>query len=183
MDNGASSYRRFLDGDDEGLRDLIEEFYDRLALYLNTYLNNMNDAEEVAETVFVILATKKPEYGGKSSFRTWLYSIGRNKAVDFIRENSGSGTSIDECAEIASEEDVERNFILDERKRAVHRALSRIKKEYAQVLWLFYFDEMTLKEIASVMKKTENGVDHLLRRARQSLKEEMIGEGYNYEGS
>ena len=33
------------------------------------------------------------------------------------------------------------------------------------------------------MNKTEGGVDHLLRRARQSLKEEMIREGYNYEGS
>ena len=183
MDNGESSYRRFLNGDDEGLRELIDGYYDRLVFFLNTFLNNMNDAEDVAEDVFVVLATKKPEYGGKSSFRTWLYSIGRNKAVDFLRSSSSGGVPIDECREIASDDDLERNFILDERKRAVRKAMSALKENYYRVLWLYYFEEMSEKEIAAVMNKTENGIDHLLRRARQSLKEEMIREGYNYEGS
>ena len=47
MDNGASSYRRFLDGDDEGLTLIIKDYKDGLILYLNGYVSNIYVAEEI----------------------------------------------------------------------------------------------------------------------------------------
>ena len=47
MDNGASSYRRFLDGDDEGMVDIIRDYKDGVILYLNGYVNNIFVAEEL----------------------------------------------------------------------------------------------------------------------------------------
>ena len=46
MDNGASSYHRFLEGDREGITELVDVYYDGLVLFLNTWLNNLHDAEE-----------------------------------------------------------------------------------------------------------------------------------------
>ena len=88
MDNGASSYRRFLDGDDKGIAEIVGDYKDGLILYLNGYVNNIFIAEDLTEDTFFRLITKKPRYSGKSTFKSWLYAIGRNVAVDFIRHNS-----------------------------------------------------------------------------------------------
>ena len=87
MDNGASSYRRFLDGDNSGLRDLIEEYRLPLQMFILSIVNNNEIAEDAAIETFVKLATKKPKYNGKASFKTWLFGIGRNTAVDFLRKS------------------------------------------------------------------------------------------------
>ena len=79
MDNGASSYRRFLDGDDKGLVEIVGDYKDGLILYLNGYVNNIFIAEELTEDTFFRLITKKPRYSGKSTFKSWLYAIGRNE--------------------------------------------------------------------------------------------------------
>ena len=66
MDNGACSYRRFLDGDDKGLVELVGEYKDGLILFLNGYVNNISVAEELTEETFFRLITKKPRYSGKA---------------------------------------------------------------------------------------------------------------------
>ena len=78
MDNGACSYRRYLAGDDNGLADIIREYRDGLIFFLNGFVNDPDTAEDLAEDVFFRLAVKKPRFREKSSFKTWLYAIGRN---------------------------------------------------------------------------------------------------------
>ena len=74
MDNGENSYRRFLVGDKEGLYEIICEYREPLILYLNSIVQNIHIAEELAEDTFFELAARKPDFSGKSSFKTWLYS-------------------------------------------------------------------------------------------------------------
>ncbi|MBD5159991.1 MAG: RNA polymerase subunit sigma-24, partial [Ruminococcus sp.] len=76
MDNGAVSYRRFLDGDDEGMVEIIRDYKDGLILYLNGITGNILLAEEIMEDTFFKLVVKKPKFSGRSSFKTWLYAIG-----------------------------------------------------------------------------------------------------------
>ena len=47
MDNGASSYHRFLEGDRDGFAQIVYDYYDGLVLYLNMWLNNLHDAEDM----------------------------------------------------------------------------------------------------------------------------------------
>ncbi|MBP5461731.1 MAG: RNA polymerase sigma factor, partial [Lachnospiraceae bacterium] len=88
MDNGASSYRRYLEGDKEGIAEIVREFKDGLILYLNGYVDNLYTAEDLTEDTFFKLMTRKPRFSGRSSFKTWLYTIGRNIAVDWLRRES-----------------------------------------------------------------------------------------------
>ena len=184
MDNGASSYRRFRDdGDESGLVEIIRDYKDGLILYLTSFVGNIHTAEELAEDTFVLLGIKKPKDKGKGSFRTWLYTIGRNVAIDYLRRNSRrTEISIDECSEIVSEEQsLELSYIQEERKITVHRAMRKLKSEYRQILWLIYFEDFSNKEAASVMKKSVHNVETLVYRARRSLKSQLEMEGFVYE--
>ncbi len=183
MDNGASSYRRFLDGDDKGLAEIVENYKDGLILYLKGYVNNVFIAEELTEDTFFRLIIKKPRYSGKSTFKSWLYAIGRNVAIDFVRHNFKQlNTPIEDMENYLSEEQsLEQSYIKEERKIAVHKALSKLPNDYRTVLWLVFFEGFSSKEAAIVLKKNERQVRNLLYRAKQSLKSKLEEEGFVYE--
>lgn len=152
MDNGASSYRRFLDGDDKGLFEIVEDYKEGLILYLNGYVNNIFIAEELTEDTFFRPITKKPKYSGKSTFKSWLYAIGRNVAIDYIRRNSKLlNTPIDDMENYLSEEQsLEESYIKEETKIIVHKALSKLTTDYRTILWLVFFERFSNKEAAIV---------------------------------
>ena len=172
MDNGASSYRRFLDGDDKGIEEIVGDFKDGLILYLNTFVNNLY----IAEDTFFRLLIKKPRFAGKSSFKSWLYSIGRNGA------KKSSYTPIEDMeAYLADESDLEQSYIKEERRIMVHKALSNLSSDYRQIIWLVYFEELSHEESAIVMKKSSRQIRNLLYRAKQALRSELEKEGFVYE--
>lgn len=183
MDNGVSSYRRFLNGDDEGLTLIIKEYKDGLILYLNSYVNNIYIAEEIMEETFFKLAVKKPKFNEKSSFKTWLYTIGRNVAIDYLRHNSKFSTSSIEDMQnyLKDEASLENLYIKSERKIIVHKAMSNLRPEYQQVLWLIYFEDFSNEETAQAMGKSKRQIENLLFRAKQSLKSILDKEGFQYE--
>ncbi|MBD5104798.1 MAG: RNA polymerase sigma factor [Ruminococcaceae bacterium] len=183
MDNGASSYRRFLDGDENGLVEIIRDYKDGLIFYINSFVGNIHTAEELAEDTFIKLFTHRPRDNGKGSFKTWLYTIGRNKAIDHLRRSRRNPViSSEETAEAASDaEELEALYIKEERKLAVHKAMSELKDEYRQVLYLIYFEEFSNKEAARIMKKSVHGIETLAYRARQSLKAVLEKEDFIYD--
>lgn len=181
MDNGESSYRRYLTGDDIGLENIIRDYKNGLILYLNSFVRDLRTAEELCEDTFVKLAVKKPRFSGKSTFKTFLYAIGRNVALDYQKKqkNHMPPEEIDEIS--ADTESLEAAYIKEERKAQVRRALGKLKPEYAQVLWLTYFEELSNKETAAIMKKSVHAVETLVYRARNALKDELMKEGFEYE--
>ncbi len=182
MQNGESSYRRYLAGDDNGLVEIIRDHKDGLIFFLNSFVRNLTVAEELCEDAFVKLAVKKPRFREGSSFKTFLYAIGRNTALDFLRRNKGDTVPIEDIAESAADmESMEKSYIREERRIAVHRALDSLKPEYRQVLWLTYFEELSNKETAAVMKKSVHGIETLVYRARLALKKQLEQEGFEYE--
>ena len=183
MDNGASSYRRFLDGDDNGITEIVENYKDGLILYLNGYVNNIFVAEELTEDTFFRLIIKKPKYSGKSTFKSWLYAIGRNVAVDYIRHNSKIlNVPIDDVENyLIAEQSLEQSYIKEENMLIVNKALNELIPEYRNVLWLTYFEEFSNKETAIILKKTERQIKNLLYRARKALKSKLEKEGFEYD--
>ena len=183
MDNGASNYRRFLDGDENGIVEIIKEYKDGLLLYLNGFVRNLYIAEEIVEETFVKLVVKKPNFSKKSAFKTWLYAIGRNIAIDYLRHNSKmSEDSIEDYQNMQrDEESLEQSYIREEQKIMVHRALKKLKPEYHQVLYLVYFEGFDNTQTAAVMKKNNRQIENLVYRAKMSLKLELDKEGFHYE--
>ncbi len=182
MGNDADRYRRYLDGDDNGIIEIIDIYHEGLTLYLNSIVDNICVAEELMQETFVRLAVKKPKFKGKMYFKTWLYSIAKHCALDYLRKSSKMADyPIDEAFQMSDEEDIERQYLKEEQKIALHRAMRRLKPEYAQVLYLMYFENFDTAEIASIMKKSKRQVGDLLYRAKKTLKTELEKEGFVYE--
>ena len=183
MDNGASSYRRFLDGDDQGMVEIIRDYKDGLTLYLNGFVHNIFAAEELMEETFFKLAVKKPRFSGDKAFKTWLYTIGRNVALDYLRRRKklSDAPLEDYAACLVEEEGVEQAYLRQEQKIALHRALNQLKAEYHQVLYLVYFEDFSNGEAALALGKSKRQTENLLYRAKEALRAELGKVGFVYE--
>ena len=182
MDNGSGSYSRFLAGDREGLRDIICEYREGLILYLNSFVQNIYTAEDLAEDTFTELAIKKPKFSGKSSFKTWLYAIGRNISAKYLRKHTKLNVVPLESQEyFADEENIERDYLKSEQKQIVHQALRNLKVDYRQVLYLTFFEGFSNEEAAIIMKKSRKQIENLLYSAKASLKTYLERSGFEYE--
>ena len=181
MDIGAAAYKRFLEGDDSGIEEIIAEYKDALILYLVGFCSNMTAAEDLMEDVFVKLVTDRPAFRAKSSFKTWLFAIAGNVARDYLRRSKRKSFVPLEDVETMGEEDLFNDYFRSEEKLVVHKCLDRLNDEYRQVIYLTFFEGFTNSDAAKIMRKTNRQVENLLYRAKKSLGEELRKEGYNYE--
>ena len=180
MDNGAGSYRRFLDGDEGGLAEIISAYREGLLLYLNGYTQNIHLAEELMEDTFVKLVVKKPRFTETHSFKTWLYTIARNVATDYFRRRRClQELSEEEWQNIRSDEaDLEQSYLRQERAILLHRAMSKLQPDYRQALYLSYFEEFDNAQIADIMGKSKRQIENLIYRGKLSLKAELNKEDF-----
>ena len=183
MDVAEDAYQRFLTGDNTGLTEIIRTYKDGLILYLRGFTDDIYQAEELAEDTFVKLVIKRPVFHKRCSFKTWLYAIGRNVAVDYARRQSRHReVTYDNCPELIDDEaNLEYTYIREERAIILHRAMQKLKPEYRQVLWLSYFEDFSNGEIGRIMKRSTHSVETLVWRAKHALKEQLDKEGFVYE--
>lgn len=182
MDNGVESYRRFLDGDRDALVEIIRDYRDGMILFANSIVKDIGLAEEIVQEVFVKLTVKKPKYSGKSSFKTWLYSICRYTAVDFLRRARRRNELYTEVLyNLSDETDLEQEYIKEEQRITVHHALKNLSSDYCQVLYLTFFEGFDNSGAAIIMKKTNRQIENLIYRAKKALKSELEKEGFVYE--
>lgn len=177
-------YKRFIDGDVEGFEELVLGYKKVLIYFLNRYVQDLDIAEDIAQDTFVDVYVYKERYNGKTSFKTYLFTIGRNKAIDYIRKNKHMRytVNIEEQTEISSgENELIYNVIQNENKELIANALNRMKEEYARVLILIDFEDFSYKEAANVLGKTTSQVKVLVHRARKSLRKMLEEEGFTYE--
>ncbi|HBL83961.1 MAG: hypothetical protein A2Y17_04000 [Clostridiales bacterium GWF2_38_85] len=180
MDNGASSYHRFLEGDESGFDEILDLYQHNLIFFINRYVNNLTVAEDLAEDTFLELLIHKNRYNFQTSLKTYLFAIGRHKALDYIRHNSRFPTiSLDEAAEKSNEFiSVEAKLLSDERKRLVNAAINRLNSDYRAAIHLVYFEELSYEDAAKVMKKSKKQVENLIYRAKASLRSLLGKEGF-----
>jgi len=181
MDNGESSYRRFLDGDMSGFDELIEMYREPLIAFINGFLHNLTESEDVAEDTFMELIIHPRRYSFRSSLKTYLFTVARNKAVDRVRKEQKISFAPIEALSEACEEELENYIFEREREVLLHRAMEKLNPEYAAVLRLVYFEYMSCAEAAKVLGKNKKQAANLLYRAKISLRRLMEEEGFLYE--
>ena len=155
--NGNECYRRFLDGEERAFDEIMDAYHDGLILFINKYIGNYSVAEELAADCFVELIVHKKRFLGNSDFKTYLYSIGRHKAIDFIRKDSKKKTvTPEEIPEVSSEEDIEESYITDESKRELHDAIAKLPEDYKVAVYLIFFEQLSYDAAAKIMGKSKN---------------------------
>ena len=171
MDNGASSYRRFLDGDESAFDDIMKELFCGLIFFIDRYVHNVHTAEDIAMDVFSELIVHRHRYNFKVTLKTYLYMLGRSRALDYLkRRKVVDFVELTEAEHLSEGEDLEDVVLADERKRAVNSAIAKLPEDMRVVIHLVYFEGMTYQEVAKVMKKNRKQVDNLLYRAKKELR-------------
>ena len=181
MEDGAGSYRRFLDGDESAFEELIELYFGPLTLFANRYTQNIHDAEDIAMDTLTELLIHRHRYRFGTSLRAYLFAIARNKSLNFLRHRDKFRcVSADDAeADLADRRSLEDELIADERKRALNDALATLSEDMRTAVHLVYFEDMTYQEASKVMKKTEKQIDNLLYRAKNALRVKLEKGGFS----
>ena len=172
-------YGRFLrEGQEKDLRVLLERHREGLTLFLYGYVHSMEDAEELMLDAFAAAAAGTTRFSGKSSFKTWLFAIGRNLAMNHLRRRKVTFTPLEESlAGDGGAADLE--ILQKERNRQLYEGLEQLPPDYRQVLYLLYFEDMSHEDAGKVMKKNRKQVYNLAARGKKALKDILEGMGFN----
>lgn len=172
------SYRRYLKGDDTGIAEIVMSYREGLILYAYHFTGSMTAAEDLVDDIFFRLMVKKPHFSGRTSFKTWLYTMTRHRTIDYLRrQKRNPAVSVDEIQELADKKQLEESYIKKERQIAVYRALRQINASYQLVLHLSFFEDFDNAQIASFLGKNKRQVEMLKYRGLQALKKELEQEG------
>lgn len=179
MDHGACSYRRFLEGDESAFDELMEELFDHLVFFLNRYVRDTYAAEDIAIDVFSDLVVNRHRYNFKVTLKTYVFMLGRSRALNYLKHHKVlTLTPLSEAEQAASGEKLpEEQVLANERKRAVHAALSTLPEDMRVAVHLFYLEDMTYAQIAKIMRKSQKQVDNLLYRAKKELRVSLGKDG------
>ncbi|PTX61519.1 RNA polymerase sigma-70 factor (ECF subfamily) [Kordia periserrulae] len=136
-------------------------------------VGNREDAEEVAQDTFVKAYKALDSFKGTSKFSTWLYRIVYNTSLDYIKKQKRVVLSehIDEVNEaaIGSMQNALTYIEEKEKKEMIEKALLQVPEDERVLLTLFYFEELSLKEITEIVNLSYDNVKIKLHRSRKKL--------------
>ena len=155
----------------------MEEHFRNLVFFIDRYVNDVHIAEDIAIDAFTDLVVNRRRYNFKFSLKTYLYMLGRSRAIDYLRRRRRiAHDSLDTVLRTADGGVCPDDVLLDkDSRRAVVEAVDGLPQSMREAVYLVYFDEMTYEEAARVMKKTKKQVDNLLYRAKGMLREVLGG--------
>lgn len=177
MEHDEICLRRFQEGDESAFTEIIAEHRDPVTFFIQRYVHDICAAEDIAADVFMELVVHPNKFRSGTSLRTYLLVLARSLALDWLRAEKRRRTVPIEDTEdlLADEASLEEIFLKNERSRILHKAMDQLPQEQQAVLHLVYFEERSYAETAKILKITKKRVDHMLSRAKASLRS-IIGE-------
>ena len=117
------------------------------------------------------LLVHKHRYNFKVSLKTYVFMLGKSRALNYLKHRSSlRETELDDAEAMAEEDELEQRALASERKRKVNAALAKLPEDMRMVVHLIFFEELSYEETAKVMKKNRKQVDNLLYRAKKELR-------------
>lgn len=182
MNSDEAAYHQYLAGREDAADILVEKYGDSLTLYINGYLQDIHEAEDLMIEAFSLLFARERPIRGNGSFKAYLYKTARNLALRHQRKQRPLHLRLEELDfEPQDLSPAEIDYIQGERRRQLYAAMERLKAEYREALYLVYFEGMSYREAGAVMGKTEQQVTKLVYRGKRSLKEILEQEGFVYD--
>ena len=173
-------YCRYLKGDEDALEGLVKSCSNALIRFAYCYVPDSTAAEEIMEDAIVALIMKRKQLDNEASFRSYLFKITRNMAIDHLRKWRRS-VALEDVQNILLTEDMETSYSRRESNELIYIQMQSLPEQYRQILHLTYFEEFSLKQASMIMGKSMKQVYNLHARAKEALKQHLIKEGLNYE--
>ena len=169
---------KVLSGDHQAYAGLVNRYQNYVFTLTLRMLKNREDAEEVAQDVFIKAFKYLADFRGASKFSTWLYTIVNNTCISFLRKKKLEIHSLDNEKVFEVADSMDSGFranLVEQKSRQsmVHNAIGLMGPDDAEIITLFYKSEQSLEEIAQILGLEVNTAKVRLHRARTRLKEKM----------
>jgi RNA polymerase sigma-70 factor (ECF subfamily) len=167
-----------LNGNHQAYAGLVNRYQNYVFTLTLRMVKNREDAEEVAQDVFIKAYKYLADFRGASKFTTWLYTIVNNTCISFLRKKKLDIHSLDneKVFEVADSQDsgMRANMVEQKSKLAmVNDAVGLLSPDDAKIITLFYKAEQSLEETAQILGIEVNAAKVRLHRARTRLKDKM----------
>ena len=175
-----SMVKRIQNGDVAAYDNLVKKYRNPLFSMIYNMTGNSEDASDITQEVFIKAFQSIKQFQGKSSFFTWLYRIGTNTSINFIKKSKRqrfvSYESIDETlvgSEIleflTSKNRTEKRILITEIQEKLNDALQKLSPKHRIVVILHEVEGMNHKDIAEIVKTSEGTVRSRLHYAKKEL--------------
>lgn len=147
-----------------------------------TYVRDWTVAEDMVQDTFVKYYEKMEQFRNEASVKTYLYRIAINNCHSYLSSWRYKKLQlIDSWSKLIGESiDPEINVIANESDALLVAAIEELPIKYKDVLLLFHFADLSLKEVSETLKMPENTVKTRLRRARQMVGLTLLEGGFEY---
>lgn len=156
---------------------LVERYQHFVFTIAFKILRSREEAEEVAQDVFVKVYKTLQSYEQKSKFSTWLYTVTYRTAIDTARKKQRWTDSMDEESNFLQIEDQGDNPLQEvqqnDLQNQIQAAINRLRPDDAALITLFYLNEKPIKEISEITGLTETNIKTKLHRIREVLREHL----------
>jgi RNA polymerase sigma factor (sigma-70 family) len=171
---------------------LLNKYNKSLYFTILKMVNNRDDAEDITMQAFSKAFSNLNAYDQKFAFTTWLFKIGTNTAIDFIRKKRLDTTSLDKPVNednesggnfsqfiVDGQPDPEEEMIIAQRSSMLLELIEQLPQKYKELLQLRYYEELKYEEIADRLKLPVGTVKVRLSRAK-ALLGEIISDNHNF---
>ena len=175
MANNDDDYyiKKILEGDSNSFGVIVERYQNMVFALALKMLKHREESEEVSQDTFIKVYKSLSKFNGESKFSTWIYRIAYNTCLDRIKKNSKYNNDV-EINDVTSNEIFQAENIFDslenkERSVIIKECMDKLPEDERVIMHLFYFEELSLKEIVKIVSMTEGNVKVKLFRARKKL--------------
>lgn len=161
-------------GNEEAYRQLIEEYGNKLFRTCYLILKDKEEAEDVVQETFLKVFNKIDTFNEKSGLYTWIYAIALNLSRDRMRVKQNFIELKDEWI---GNDDVESKVEINIDRESLRKEMFEMNPLYREVLVLFYFEELSIREISNLLNEKEGTIKSKLSRGRNILKEGLLKGG------
>ncbi|GEL78490.1 RNA polymerase sigma factor [Tenuibacillus multivorans] len=162
----------------EIISEWFQQYHQDVYNFLVYYTGKL-DTEDLVQEVFIKALNGIDRFDGRSSPKTWLFSIARNVAVDESRKQkrrgSGRTVTLDKAPEVRSDRSPEDILQDHELKRQLYESIQSLKSNYREVLILRGIKDLTVAETAAVLGWSESKVKTTYSRAIKTLRMKQGG--------
>ena len=158
----------------EAFSHFYEEFAQPIYAYLYYRTRNKGVAEDLTSQTFLKALEKFDRFDeSKGTFKSWIYQIARNVLVDHYRANKPT-RDLETAFDLAGEDDIEEAMKSSENQERVQKALTCLNEKQRELVILRVWDELSFKEIADFLGKTEASIKMTFYRALQDVEKQLM---------
>ena len=176
MDSDFFLIRKMRQGDEEAFDVFIRKYYGDILRYCACHCFDAEDAQDLTQETFVRFFSRFSDYRHKGKTKNYLYTIAGNLCKNYYKQQKPMSIDEEQLSEMESASGNPEGNVTD--KIMLEWALEQLPEEFRQVIGLYYFQEMKLTEIASVLGISLPLVKYRLKQARSRL-QVLLGKGGN----